>query len=153
MKHLRTKISRKVVLHVYDLKEGLEYNEKLFCVGLGAFHTGVEIVGEGRRILRGSISEFVAQSLEYAFGFTTDDSTGVYTIEPMANREFIYRCSIEMGFMDDSRVKDLKELDIIIDNLKQQYTGSSYHILNRCAECFVYLLRSLFLFFGFMRLF
>jgi hypothetical protein len=51
MKHLKTKISRKVVLHVYDLKEGVEYNEKLFCLGLGAFHTGVEVVGEGMPLM------------------------------------------------------------------------------------------------------
>lgn len=46
-KTLKTKVSRKIVLHVYDVREGLEYNDKLFCMGLGAFHTGVEIVGEG----------------------------------------------------------------------------------------------------------
>jgi hypothetical protein len=46
-KHLKTRVSRKVILHVYDLREGVEYNEKLFCIGLGAFHTGLEIVGEG----------------------------------------------------------------------------------------------------------
>lgn len=64
---------------------------------------------------------------EYSFGYTNDDSSGVYTITPCSNSDYVYRCSIDMGFLSC----DLKQLEAIVENLKKEYSGKSYHILHR----------------------
>lgn len=54
-----------VYLNVYELMSFDKYNGYLIPVGLGAYHSGVEVYGE-----------------EFSFGFHEADYSGVFTVDP-----------------------------------------------------------------------
>lgn len=62
-------------LNIYQLDSFDKYNGYLVPVGLGAYHSGVEVYGE-----------------EISFGYHDDNSTGVFIIDPRAATDctFVY---------------------------------------------------------------
>ena len=105
--------SNRVVLNVYDLHEN---NDLLLPLGLGLFHSGVQI-----------------NSAEYTFA----SGGGVFSTEPKYAPGAKFRESIDMGeFKGTSR-----DMDKILDELRVEFRGSDYNIIlrncNHFAEAFV----------------
>lgn len=95
-----------VTLHLYDL---VEMNTHLRCLGVGAFHAGVEVY-----------------LIEYSYGATIAGS-GITTCEPMRALGCPYRESVEMGHTALSP----KELRALIRELGGKWRGVSYDLLRQ----------------------
>eukprot|EP00598_Pedospumella_elongata_P012439 CAMPEP_0184986944 /NCGR_PEP_ID=MMETSP1098-20130426/18471_1 /TAXON_ID=89044 /ORGANISM="Spumella elongata, Strain CCAP 955/1" /LENGTH=231 /DNA_ID=CAMNT_0027511335 /DNA_START=75 /DNA_END=770 /DNA_ORIENTATION=+ len=99
----------KVYLNVYDLHEN---NDMLHPLGLGLFHSGVQV---GRT--------------EYTFA----GGAGIYTHEPKAVPAGVkLRESIEMGTFTGTS----STIDKIISEMRSDYQGTDYHVLNRNCNAF-----------------
>ncbi|PRP84021.1 hypothetical protein PROFUN_08618 [Planoprotostelium fungivorum] len=96
----------RVTLNIYDLHD---VNDKVYCIGLGAFHSGVEVYGK-----------------EYAFGFHDRPTSGIWSAKP---KEALFgktlRISIDMG----ETKKTQGEMIDILDELAGEWLGTSYHML------------------------
>eukprot|EP00727_Mastigamoeba_balamuthi_P004643 m51a1_g14177 hypothetical protein (221) ;mRNA; r:48432-49222 len=97
-----------VVLNVYDLHP---YNKYSYALGLGAFHSGVVVLGR-----------------EWAFGCHPYDFTGVYDVPPGTAEGAALRCSVDMGpcapeLGSEQRVR------AAISAVASRFPGRSYHIL------------------------
>lgn len=101
-----------VYLNVYDLHQANYYG---YPVGLGAFHTGVEISGK-----------------EYAFGGHDYSFTGVFEMEPRNAYGAVFREAILLGETNLSR----QEIQAIIDELSAEFSGNSYHPFSRNCNSF-----------------
>jgi len=100
-----------VLLHVYDLNEGLStantalsFASDMVTLG-GAFHAAVEVYGG-----------------EWTYG-----SYGVSCIPPRSEEVHVYKCSIYMGRTDLSR----EQLAPALLELAEQWSGASYDLLGR----------------------
>ncbi|PHJ15563.1 pppde peptidase domain protein [Cystoisospora suis] len=73
-----------VYLHVYDLDPTISkyVNKVMRPLGAGAFHAGVEVYG-----------------IEYCYGQTCDDSSGITINRPRKHPVHIYRETIVMGYV------------------------------------------------------
>lgn len=102
-----------VYLNVYDLVD----NQYLFPLGLGAYHSGVQL-----------------GSLEYTYA----GGSGVYTMDPRSAPGAVFRESIEMGKFQGTSA----QLDAILMELRALFSPNDYHILkqncNTFAEQFVW---------------
>eukprot|EP00428_Durinskia_dybowskii_P066759 CAMPEP_0170383574 /NCGR_PEP_ID=MMETSP0117_2-20130122/15544_1 /TAXON_ID=400756 /ORGANISM="Durinskia baltica, Strain CSIRO CS-38" /LENGTH=238 /DNA_ID=CAMNT_0010639279 /DNA_START=79 /DNA_END=795 /DNA_ORIENTATION=+ len=99
----------KVYLNVYDLHEN---NEMLYPIGLGMFHSGVQI---GR--------------IEYTFA----GGAGIYSHEPKQVPAGVkLRESIDMGNFRGTS----SQIDKVISEMRETFTGSSYHIFDRNCNTF-----------------
>ena len=96
-----------VRLNVYDLHE---QNEFLFPLGLGMYHSGVEIRGT-----------------EYTFA----SGAGIFNMPPKSAPNK-FRESILVGIYRGS----LSDIDGIINSLRRDFSGDKYHILNRNCNSF-----------------
>mmetsp|Transcript_91495 Transcript_91495/g.264026 ORF Transcript_91495/g.264026 Transcript_91495/m.264026 type:complete len:252 (-) Transcript_91495:58-813(-) len=107
----------RVLVRVYDLGRTVLtrwHNE--VSKGYGAFHTGVEVYGR-----------------EWSFGMTFDDySTGVTCNPPMMNPDHNFRETLCMGYTSMSP----KEVLRVIEEMKKDWKGCTYHVLNRNCHCF-----------------
>jgi deubiquitinase DESI2 len=104
---LQTVSSSRVILNVYDLNE---VNDNLYNFGLGMYHSGVQIGG-----------------LEWTFA----GGAGIYSDSPKS-APAQFRESIDMGeFPGGSR-----DVDAILDDLRQKYLPNSYHVLSQNCNCF-----------------
>jgi len=101
-----------VFLNVYDLHHANLYG---YPVGLGAYHSGVEINGK-----------------EYAFGGHNYSFTGVFDIEPRSACGAIFRESVLLGETPLSG----SEIQTIIDELSVEFVGNSYHPFSRNCNTF-----------------
>ena len=106
---LSTMTLDRVVLHVYDLNP--ESNDMLYGFGLGMYHSGV-VVG----------------TKEYTFG----SGSGVYSHDPKQAGGARFREAIEMGSFGGTQ----RDLDRILDELRDSFKGTSYHILTRNCNSF-----------------
>jgi len=109
---LQTVSSSRVIINVYDLNE---MNDSLYGMGLGMYHSGVQIGG-----------------LEWTFA----GGAGIYSDSPKS-APATFRESIDMGeFAGGSR-----DVDSILDDLRQKFKPNSYNLLsqncNSFAEAFV----------------
>ena len=105
-------MSYKVTLNVYDLAP---VNQYLYGVGLGFYHTGVEINGR-----------------EWSFGGSPEMmGTGVFDSEPLAVDQDAYRGSVEMG-----KVSSVSEFYKIIDQIKDEFPAKDYNVLTRNCNHF-----------------
>jgi len=114
-----------VVLHVYDIDgyTARVNNVVKTLFGTGIYHVGVEVYG-----------------LEWFFGQSFDDMTGVSCHEPKMHRAHHYRESVLMGTtpLSEEQVFDL------LDRLKEEWPGYSYHLYKRnCISFADALLKSL----------
>ncbi|XP_017110790.1 deubiquitinase DESI2 [Drosophila elegans] len=106
-----------VVLNVYDL---FHINAYTMTLGLGFFHSGVQIYGR-----------------EYAFGGHEFPMTGIFEIEPRNGQaelgeQFRFRESILLGYTHFSR----RDVERIVDQLGVQFPGDSYHLTSRNCNHF-----------------
>eukprot|EP00003_Mantamonas_plastica_P026125 TRINITY_DN5252_c0_g1_i1.p1 TRINITY_DN5252_c0_g1~~TRINITY_DN5252_c0_g1_i1.p1 ORF type:complete len:247 (+),score=66.63 TRINITY_DN5252_c0_g1_i1:213-953(+) len=104
-----------VYLNVYDMAQ---FNDLTYGVGLGVFHTGVEI-GEK----------------EYTFGGHDFDSTGVFNMPPREIPDtpgVTFRESLVMGEIDMT----VQDVDRIVNAMKPDWPGNEYNILQRNCNHF-----------------
>eukprot|EP00656_Telonema_subtile_P029784 TRINITY_DN32864_c0_g1_i1.p1 TRINITY_DN32864_c0_g1~~TRINITY_DN32864_c0_g1_i1.p1 ORF type:complete len:190 (+),score=33.50 TRINITY_DN32864_c0_g1_i1:136-705(+) len=100
-----------VNVNVYDLTA---QNQLLGLVGVGVFHSGVEILGT-----------------EHTFGHS-DSGTGVFEHEPRAAGGAQYRETIRMGATSLS----MDQVRRVLDSLQAEFQGRSYHLLLRNCNHF-----------------
>jgi len=106
--NLGTLQSSRVLINVYDLNESNEY---LYGVGLGLYHSGVQVGG-----------------LEWTFA----SQAGIFSTEPKYAPGARFRESIDMGVFDGSS----REVDLILDELRKEFRGSDYNILTKNCNAF-----------------
>ena len=102
-----------VVLNVYNMYWLNEYTSP---IGLGVYHSGVEIYGK-----------------EYAFGGHPFDFTGIFDMEPRDVEDlgdgFSFKESIAIGLTDFNE-RDIKKM---VEMLGEKFVGASYHLVkNNC---------------------
>ncbi|ALC50025.1 CG12231 [Drosophila busckii] len=106
-----------VILNVYDI---FNMNEYVGPIGLGIFHTGVEVYG-----------------VEYTYGGHTFDSSGIFSMtprsaEPELGEQFRYRESIQLGYTQFTQSEVLR----IVEQMGCQFPGNSYHLTNNNCNHF-----------------
>lgn len=101
-----------VVLNVYDLTPINNYTR---CVGVGIFHSGIEVHG-----------------LEYGFGAHDFPASGVFEVEPKRCPGFIYRCSIPLGYT----TMPPTEFRAFMENVASEYHGDTYHLITKNCNHF-----------------
>ncbi|XP_017064889.1 deubiquitinase DESI2 [Drosophila eugracilis] len=106
-----------VVLNVYDL---VQTNDYTIALGLGFFHTGVELYGR-----------------EYGFGGHEFPMSGIFHIQPCNGQaeigeQFHFRESILLGYTHFSNA----DVDRIVDQLGMQFPGNSYHLTQKNCNHF-----------------
>lgn len=95
-----------VVVNVYDMSE---QNKWLYCLGIGIYHSAVEIHG-----------------VEYAFGAHDFQTSGIFATHPReAPGEVEWRTGIAVGETDLSP----QEVQQLVRHLGHHYLGTSYHLL------------------------
>ncbi|MQM14656.1 hypothetical protein Taro_047586 [Colocasia esculenta] len=99
-------------LNVYDLTP---VNNYLYWVGLGVFHSGIEVHG-----------------MEYGFGAHEYPSSGVFEVEPKSCPGFIYRRSVWLGTTDMSH----SEFHLFLEHLSSKYHGDTYHLIAKNCNHF-----------------
>jgi len=102
----------KIILNVYDL---LEANKWGYPVGIGAFHSGVQV-----------------GTLEYSFGGHEYDFSGIFTVEPRETPGVIFREAIELGETD----LNAREVQALADSLAPKYIGSTYNLFTKNCNHF-----------------
>ncbi|KAA8523046.1 hypothetical protein F0562_009469 [Nyssa sinensis] len=108
----KTNCETQVLLNVYDLTP---LNHYAFWVGLGIFHSGIEVNG-----------------MEYGFGAHDYPVSGVFEVEPKSCPGFIYRCSIPLGHINISP----SEFRMLIENIASEYHGDTYHLISKNCNHF-----------------
>uniref|UniRef100_A0A2P2LTU0 DeSI-like protein At4g17486 isoform X2 n=1 Tax=Rhizophora mucronata TaxID=61149 RepID=A0A2P2LTU0_RHIMU len=99
-------------LNVYDLSP---VNNYLYWVGLGIFHSGIEVHG-----------------MEYGFGAHEYSSSGVFEVEPKSCPGFIFRRSISLGSTNMSR----SEVRSLMEHISAKYHGDTYHLIAKNCNHF-----------------
>ncbi|OMJ94384.1 hypothetical protein SteCoe_2430 [Stentor coeruleus] len=95
----------KVYLNVYDITK---YNRYIHILGLGAYHTGIEV-----------------NNTEYAYGYNFTDETGVFRTVPGIHHSLSLCERIYMG----ETTKTPDEIFDIISSLSEDFLGKDYHLL------------------------
>eukprot|EP00439_Symbiodinium_sp_Y106_P020512 s3687_g2.t1 len=101
-----------VTLHIYHVSTNSTVgtvNEYLEAIGTGAFHAGVEVNG-----------------VEWSYGYAPD-RTGVFSNPPKGCKAHVYKDSLDMG----ETSKTEKEIDEILEQLKEDWPGFEYDLLRR----------------------
>jgi len=111
---LSTMTASQVLLNVYDLNS--DANETLYQFGLGMYHSGVQIGGNE---------------------FTFASGSGIFSHDPRQAGGAKFRETLSMGTFQGTQ----RDLDRILDELRDTFQGSSYHVLtmncNSFADAFV----------------
>jgi len=100
-----------VKINIYDIAD----NSKLYMIGLGVHHTGIEINGK-----------------EYSFGFHPEDYTGIFSVTPREAPNARFRESIILGHTKYS----YKEIEDFVYEMGREYRGKSYDPLTRNCNHF-----------------
>jgi hypothetical protein len=109
-----------VFLNVYDLGQRIKsMNDLLRDSNLGAFHVGVEVLGD----------EWCYQGFKDAWN--NPSISGIVRTHPKEHRSFLYRESVHMGPTPLSVV----EVDEAINDLIQLWPACHYHpVTHNCAN-------------------
>jgi len=99
----------KVVLNVYDLNP--DANDVLYGFGLGLYHSGVQVGGN-----------------EWTFA----SGSGIFSHDPRQAGGARFREAIEMGSFSGTQ----RDLDRILDELRDSFKGTNYHILTMNCNSF-----------------
>merc|ERR1719330_2159748 len=83
-------------------------NNKLLIGGL--FHVGMEVFG-----------------VEWCYGRTEEDRSGVSCITPRSHPKHTYRTTVPLGYTS----KSLQEVLDLTDRLAEEWRGNQYHTINR----------------------
>ncbi|KAG9299576.1 hypothetical protein G9A89_020747 [Geosiphon pyriformis] len=105
-----------VYVNVYDMLPRGKVTDFGYRIGMGVFHSGVEILGR-----------------EYNFGGHDYDYTGVFIMKPKTGPPNVtFKETITMGFaeLDKDQIKD------IIQELSEEYRGNTYNLLTRNCNHF-----------------
>ncbi|KAM9955514.1 hypothetical protein ACTFIW_008843 [Dictyostelium discoideum] len=102
----------KVYLNIYDLHP---INNFGHCLGVGLFHSAVEING----------NEIGFSGHEWSF-------SGVYEIKPKTATGVVFRESLYMGDVTLSE----RQIQSLIDNIAEEFPGKSYHPLKKNCNTF-----------------
>eukprot|EP00419_Tripos_fusus_P001381 CAMPEP_0172671312 /NCGR_PEP_ID=MMETSP1074-20121228/10836_1 /TAXON_ID=2916 /ORGANISM="Ceratium fusus, Strain PA161109" /LENGTH=403 /DNA_ID=CAMNT_0013488337 /DNA_START=30 /DNA_END=1238 /DNA_ORIENTATION=+ len=102
-----------VYLHIYDVSgEGVlaQVNEVFRGIGTGAFHAGVEVLGQ-----------------EWSYGQAQRGESGIIVCKPRRNLCHRFRESLHMGQtpLSDEQVRDL------LDKMHGEWLGADYDLLSR----------------------
>lgn len=100
-----------VTLNIYDVTTNdavSVVNRALRPLGTGAFHAGVEVNG-----------------MEWSYGFSEDEGTGVFQCEPRSCDAHKFRETIEMG----NCAMSSSEIEQVIGQLAEQWNGGDYDLL------------------------
>ncbi|XP_064484656.1 deubiquitinase DESI2-like isoform X2 [Ornithodoros turicata] len=105
-----------VMLNVYDM---YWINEYTAPIGLGVFHSGIEIYGT-----------------EYAYGGHPFPCTGIFEIPPKyaedLGDQFKYKQTVLLGYTDFNQ-SDVRK---IVEEMGKEYRGDRYHLMNRNCNHF-----------------
>ncbi|KYQ99901.1 hypothetical protein DLAC_03866 [Tieghemostelium lacteum] len=114
MNQQRTENKRKenVYINVYDLHP---INNYTYLIGLGAYHSGVEVYGT-----------------EYSFGGHEFSFSGVFEIEPKTVTGANLRESILIG----ETTLTNKQVQNLVDKIADEFAGNSYHPLQKNCNSF-----------------
>lgn len=112
--------ARSVILHVYDLPDCESTNRWLFSVGLGVYHTGLEVGG-----------------MEFSFS-----DQGIVKCAPMRcpappredgePRFLNLRQSIELGVFHGSA----NEVSQVVRSLREDFAPGTYHVVSKNCNAF-----------------
>ena len=96
----------KVYLNIYDIL--IKHNRCIEKIGMGIFHTGVEINGK-----------------EYAYGGNSLlEDTGVYSMRPKTHDVFKFRQTIEIG-----EISDMEVVQSALQKTMKKYRANHYNML------------------------
>jgi len=109
-----------VMCNVYDLcwsqedKEGKKkkVNSGLPGVGLGIYHSGIEIFGR-----------------EISFGFSDDGSTGVFEVPGRCAAGVMPKITFKEGIFMGTCVRSQHEVDVLLQKMAGKYPGHSYDLV------------------------
>lgn len=104
----KRRVGEKVYCNVYDLSPANDYG---WGVGLGAFHSGIEVYG-----------------VEYSFG----SGGGVFAATPRDAGGAKFREAVLLGEVFISE----REVRAVVDSLREEFPGSSYNIITRNCNTF-----------------
>ncbi|CAI2381636.1 unnamed protein product [Moneuplotes crassus] len=105
-------MSYKIILNIYDLSPANKY---LYSVGLGFYHTGVEVNGK-----------------EWSFGGNPEmTGTGVFDSEPLSLEGEAYRASVELG-----TISSMSEFYRALEIVKQDFEANQYNVLTKNCNHF-----------------
>eukprot|EP01066_Platyproteum_vivax_P004998 Platyproteum_vivax@DN1638_c0_g1_i1.p1 len=103
--------SQAVYLHIYDLDAyTAAINKFVRSWNSGAYHAGIEVYG-----------------VEWSFGMTFDDSSGVSSNPPKCHTGHIYRESVFLG----NTYRDPQSFQEMIQDLRSEWPGKSYNLFRR----------------------
>eukprot|EP00736_Rhodelphis_marinus_P007461 Rmarinus@m.20381 len=106
-------MERDVIVNVYDLWS--EANDVLWMGGLGFYHSGIQVGGK-----------------EYAYGFHGKPTSGIYHSEPKNVPNATFREALLIG----KTKKTSKEVETILQDLGEEFTGVAYHVVYRNCNHF-----------------
>lgn len=110
-KSLKTQTGEDVVINLYDVIN----NKVTRLLGLGVYHTGLEVYGS-----------------EWSFAYCKPDEKAVFAIQPRSVRGMRYRKSFILGKTSLSQL----EVENIISEMSITWTGESYDLLERNCNHF-----------------
>ena len=82
----------------------------LHQMGLGAFHAGVEVLGD-----------------EWYFRYAEHEESGVVWMRPQAHQVHVYRESVDLGFSELTE----GQIRTVLGEMVDQWTANSYHPVKR----------------------
>eukprot|EP00188_Purpureofilum_apyrenoidigerum_P003939 Plantae.Rhodophyta-Purpureofilum_apyrenoidigerum.ctg4271.p1 GENE.Plantae.Rhodophyta-Purpureofilum_apyrenoidigerum.ctg4271~~Plantae.Rhodophyta-Purpureofilum_apyrenoidigerum.ctg4271.p1 ORF type:complete len:207 (-),score=22.94 Plantae.Rhodophyta-Purpureofilum_apyrenoidigerum.ctg4271:494-1114(-) len=121
MESLVPDVRTKVILNVYDLMDESRpewvknINWYLYTMGLGLYHSAIEVYGR-----------------EFAFGGHDMEGTGIFENSPRRAAGAVFRESIFLG----ETAYTSEEIDVIVAEIGQEFTGRSYNLFNRNCNSF-----------------
>jgi len=107
--------SESVMVRVYDLGTSTWVSGFGYTKNYGAYHTGVEVYG-----------------IEWGFGMSEDTISGISWCKPGMHPDHTFRETLSMGYTLFSR----DDVFALVEDMKKEWTGRSYHILERNCHHF-----------------
>ncbi|KAH8551520.1 DUF862-domain-containing protein [Umbelopsis sp. PMI_123] len=112
----RKEDGKQVFVNVYDMIEPCTLTNFGYLIGVGIFHSGVQVNGK-----------------EYCYGGHPYEFSGVFVVEPKVGPPgVLFKQSINMGYVD----LDEDKIAEIIQTLSGEYAGNTYNLLNRNCNHF-----------------